>query len=94
LLEVVWVLRKEFGATPEEVARVIEHLLAIDSVEVQNEQQVYEAAIAVQRGRGVFRDALLGALGSWAECDSTLTFDNRPRLAQFEVVDSHRGESE
>jgi predicted nucleic-acid-binding protein len=32
-------------------------------------------------------DALIGAVGAWAGCDSTLTFDKKAgRLAGFELV--------
>jgi predicted nucleic-acid-binding protein len=54
---------------------------------VQNEQQVYTAMVALRQGWGAFADALIGALGAWAGCDSTLTFDKKAlRLAGFELA--------
>ena len=38
VLEIVWVLRSLLKQTPSEIASHIEHLLAADSLEVQNEQ--------------------------------------------------------
>jgi predicted nucleic-acid-binding protein len=65
----------------------IEHLLAADSLEVQNEQQVFEAAFAVKRGTGEFEVALIGALDTWAGCSRTLTFDRKAaRLPHFQVI--------
>ena len=75
VLEVVWVLRSLLKQTPAQIATQIESLLASDSLEVQNEQQVFEAAFALKRGTGEFEDALIGALNSWSGCSHTLTFD-------------------
>jgi predicted nucleic-acid-binding protein len=61
ILEVVWVLRSLLKRSPSEIATHLEHLLAADSLEIQNEQQVFEAAFALKRGTGEFEDALIGA---------------------------------
>ena len=74
ILEIVWVLRSLLKQTPTEIATHLEHLLAADSLEVQNEQQVFEAAFVFKRGTGEFEDALIGALNAWAGCPHTFTF--------------------
>jgi predicted nucleic-acid-binding protein len=87
VLEIVWVLRSLLKRDPFQIASHIEHLLAADSLEVQNEQQVFEAAFAVKRGTGEFEDALIGALDTWAGCSRTLTFDRKAsRLPHFQVI--------
>lgn len=87
VLEIVWMLRSLLRQTPPEIATHIEHLLAADSLEVQNEQQVFEAAFALKRGTGEFEDALIGALNAWAGCVRTLTFDRKAaRLPHFQVI--------
>jgi predicted nucleic-acid-binding protein len=87
VLQIVWVLRSLLKRDPFQIASHIEHLLAADSLEVQNEQQVFEAAFAVKRGTGEFEDALIGALDTWAGCSRTLTFDRKAtRLPQFQVI--------
>jgi predicted nucleic-acid-binding protein len=87
ILEIVRVLRSPLKQTPTEIARHLEHLLAADSFEVQNDQQVFEAAFALKRGTGEFEDALIGALNAWAGCPYTLTFDKRAlRLPYFEPI--------
>ena len=87
VLEIVWVLRSLRKQTPTEIATHLEHLLAADSLEVQNEQQVFEAAFAVKRGIGEFEDALIGALNAWAGCPHTLTFNKRAlRMPYFQLI--------
>jgi predicted nucleic-acid-binding protein len=76
-----------YGLTDRAVANTVERMLQADTLIIQNEQQVYTATMAHRRGWGAFADALIGALGAWAGCDSTLTFDKKAgRLAGFEVV--------
>ena len=86
IAEVAWVLRSRYKATRQEIALTIERILASDSLRVQNEQQVYEAMLALKAGEGTFADALICALGAWAGCSSTLTFDQSSRLAGFEAA--------
>ncbi len=87
VLEIVWVLRSFFQRTPVEIAAHLEHLLVIDSFEVQNEQQVFEAAYALKHGTAEFEDALIGALNAWAGCSYTFTFDKKAtKLAHFRTL--------
>jgi len=87
VLEIVWALRSLLRQDAVEIAMHLEHLLAADSLVIQNEQQVFEAAFALKRGTGEFEDALIGALNAWAGCERTLTFDRRAgRLPGFEVI--------
>lgn len=87
VLEVVWVLRSLLKQTPAQIATLIENLLTSDSLEVHNEQQVFEAAFALKRGTGEFEDALIGALNSWSGCSHTLTFDRgAAKLPYFKEI--------
>ena len=87
MVETVWVLDKAYGLTSEEIAQTVERMLQADTLVVQNEQEVFTAMIALKSGQGSFADALVGALGEWAGCGSTLTFDKRAgRLEGFVVL--------
>ena len=77
ILEVVWVLKSLYRHSREENANDIEMIFAADTLEVQNEQQVYHAMVALRNGTGTFEDALIGALGIWRGCSATLTFDEK-----------------
>jgi len=87
LVETVWVLSRAYDLSNHAIVAVVEGMLQSDTLVVENEQEVFTAAAAVKAGRGSFADALVGALGIWAGCDSTLTFDKKTlRLGGFELV--------
>lgn len=87
LVETVWVLDRVYGLSNQEVAAAIEHILQADTLLVQNEQEAFTAMIALKTGAGSFPNALIGALGAWAGCTATLTFDKKAkRLRQFQLL--------
>jgi predicted nucleic-acid-binding protein len=86
MVETVWVLDRSYGLSDQEIAQAIERMLQADTLLIQNEQEVFTAMIALRSGQGSFADALIGALGVWAGCASTLTFDKKAvRLMGFEL---------
>lgn len=92
MVETVWVLERVYGLTKQETAAAVERILQADALLVQNEQEVFTAMIALRRGSGSFSDALIGALGEWAGCTATLTFDRKARrLRQFRVLEEAQG---
>jgi predicted nucleic-acid-binding protein len=87
MVETVWVLDTVYGLPALEIAQAVERMPQADTLVVQNEQEVFTAVVALKSGRGSFADALVGALGAWAGCGSTLTFYRKAaRLEGFEVV--------
>ena len=87
MVETVWVLDTVYGLAAREIARAVERMLQADTLVIQNEQEVFTAMVALKSGQGSFADALVGALGAWAGCGSTLTFDRKAgRIQGFEVV--------
>lgn len=87
ILEIVWVLGSLYKRSPGEIADHIEMILAADTLEVQNEPEVYQAVVALRSSSGTFEDALIGALGTWWGCSATLTFDQNAakRLSGFQL---------
>lgn len=77
ILEVVWVLKSLYKRSRQEIANDIEMILAADTLEVQNEQEVYQGVVALRSDTGSFEDALIGSLGIWKGCSVTLTFDEK-----------------
>ena len=77
ILKTVRVLKSLYNRSRQEIANDIENVLAADTLEVQNEQEVYQAVVALRYGTGTFEDALIGSLGIWRGCATTLTFDEK-----------------
>ncbi len=87
-LEIVWVLGSLYKRSPWEISDHLEMILAADTIQVQNEQEVYQGVIALRNGTGTFEDALIGGLGVWWGCSATLTFDQNAakRLNGFQLI--------
>jgi predicted nucleic-acid-binding protein len=87
MAETVRVLGSVYALPRRQIADTVERMLQADTLLIQNEQQVYTAMVAVREGWSTFADALIGALGTWSGCDTTLTFDKKAlRLAGFELL--------
>lgn len=87
IVETVWMLNRVYGPSNHEAAEVVERILQADRLLVQNDREVFIAMPALKAGTGPFSDALIGALGAWAGCTATLTFDKKEkRLKQFELL--------
>jgi predicted nucleic-acid-binding protein len=88
ILEVVWVLKSLFKRSRQQIANDVEMLLAADTLEVQNEQEVYLAVVCLRNGIATFEDALIGSLNTWRGCSATLTFDEdgAKRLHGFQLI--------
>jgi predicted nucleic-acid-binding protein len=87
ILETAWVLENIYGLSNLKLAETMERLLQIEDLLIQNEKEVHAAMLTLRTGQGSFDDALIGALGTWAGCDFTLTFDKKAsRLQGFELI--------
>jgi predicted nucleic-acid-binding protein len=87
IVETVWVLGGVYSLTDREIVAIVEQMLQVDTLVIQNEQEVFTATMALKTGRGSFADALIGALSQWAGCISTLTFDKKAnRIGAFELL--------
>lgn len=74
LLELEWVMRGAYGATPAQFSQVVEHLLASPQISLEDRLSV-EAALLGHRNGLDFADALHHA--AYRACDSMASFDNR-----------------
>ncbi len=86
MVETVWVLDRAYGLADQEIVAVLERLLQADSLVIENQQEVFTAAMALKEGVGSFADALIIALGARAGCSHTLTFDRSAlKMPGFEL---------
>lgn len=87
LAELVWVLERSYRLSAVEINETIELLLCADALVIANEPEVVSAMNEVWEGRGVFTDALIGALNTSAGCSQTVTFDLKAtRMSAFKVL--------
>lgn len=87
ITETVWVLRSSYAMTDQAIAAALELILRVQTLFVQNEREVATAMIALRTGVASFDDALIGALGRWAGCSHTVTFDRKAaRLPDFRLA--------
>jgi predicted nucleic-acid-binding protein len=85
MAETSWVLERVYHLADGDIAAAIERMLQTDVLVIESEQKVFTAMIALREGRGSFADALIGALGTKADCSHTVTFDQKAlRLPGFE----------
>jgi predicted nucleic-acid-binding protein len=74
VLELEWVLRGVYGHPAADVGRVLDHLMALDHVEVEDRAMVESAIGNLKRGLD-FADALHYA--SAHACEAFVTFDGK-----------------
>jgi predicted nucleic-acid-binding protein len=87
MAETAWVLERTYHRSSQEIARAMEAMLQADSLLIQNEEEVFTAMVTLKTRQGGFADALIAALGLWAGCASTLTFDKKAsRIGGFELA--------
>ncbi len=87
VVELVWVLENVYRTSRGEVVDALKRMLGADQLVVQNEAEVATAVVLYKDRKGSFADALIGALGLWAGCEETVTFDRKAgRLRGFRVL--------
>ena len=87
VVELAWVLESFYKFSSDQIAGTMQQILQTDSLSVQNEREVFTAMIALKTGTASFEDALIGALGTWAGCTTTFTFDKKAaRLPNFRLA--------
>ena len=77
MAELALVLERTYDYSNVEIASAIERMLQIEVLQIELEQEVLGAMVALKRGRGSFADALIGELGLRAGCRQTVTFDRK-----------------
>jgi len=75
MVETVWVLERAYRLPAHEIAAAVKRMLQTDVLEIENEQEVFTAMIALKQGQVSFADSVIAALGARAGCSYTLTFD-------------------
>jgi predicted nucleic-acid-binding protein len=75
LLEIEWVLRSVYNHDRAGVARIIDSLLALNTVVVEQPETVARALFYFRKGKAGFTDCLISASAHTAGCTKVVTFD-------------------
>ncbi len=74
LVELAWVLRRAYGARPDDVHAVVDRLLRARELVVQD-ADVVRLALRLAVAGADFPDAVISRVNAGAGCDTTVTFD-------------------
>jgi predicted nucleic-acid-binding protein len=84
LVETCWVLKRLYGASPEEVRTTVRGLLDAAQLRVENRLAVARAIQAIPDAD--FADALITELAREAGCSRTFTFDRKTAKAGMALL--------
>lgn len=76
MVELHWVLRRAYQASPDDVSTVIRKLLESEELLLQD-PDVVQRTLRQPTDHAEFPDAVIGELGRRARCSHTATFDRR-----------------
>lgn len=87
LVETVWVLRRLYGASAEEIRETVSDLLSSRNIVVENREVVALALTIGEKDSCRFADAIIAAAALRAGCSKTLTFDRGAVRAGMALIE-------
>jgi predicted nucleic-acid-binding protein len=75
LVELCWVLKRLYAATPAELRQTVRDLLDSRQLVIEQRDVVLTALQRLGEGKADLADALIAAIAADAGCDRTVTFD-------------------
>jgi predicted nucleic-acid-binding protein len=86
LAELVWVMKRKYQATREQIGDILEVLLTAEELVVQDAVCAYRALGLYQRANIDYADALVAAGCKMAGCSRVVTFDKGAVGAGMELL--------
>lgn len=84
LAELVWVLRRAYGYSKEQICDIVEKVLGTAEFEIESSMIAWEALHNFRQSKVDYADCLLGLAAISAGCKATATFDkNAGKQAAF-----------
>ena len=87
LVETVWVLRRLYKASPEEIRETINDLLGSRNIVVENRHVVAQAVAMSEKNAGDFADAIIAASALNEGCRKIVSFDRGAVRAGMTLVE-------
>ena len=89
VIEVVWVLERSYRFTRERIANIVVELVATDTLVIEDDNDVAQAATAYRQGSADFSDLMILAAANRVGAQPLYTFDRRfARLDGTELVEA------
>ena len=86
LVETIWVLRRLYKASPEEIRETVNDLLGSRSIIVENRHVVARAVATSEKNASDFADAIIAASALDAGCRKIVSFDRGAVRAGMALV--------
>lgn len=84
IAELIWVLRKVYRRSAEEIGAIVTHMLQAVEIEIESENVLRSA---LRRSHGDLTDGIIHEIGIQHGCERTVTFDRRfARLPGVELL--------
>ena len=89
VIEVVWVLERSYRFSRERIANIVVELVATDTLVIEDDNDVAQAAAAYREGSADFSDLMILAAANRVGAQPLYTFDRRfARLDGTELVEA------
>ena len=89
VIEVVWVLERSYRFRRERIANIVVELVATDTLVIEDDNDVAQAAAAYREGSADFSDMMILAAANRVGAQLLYTFDRRfARLDGTELVEA------
>ena len=89
VIEVVWVLEKSYRFRRERISNIVVELVATDTLVIEDDNDVAQAAAAYREGSADFSDLMILAAANRVGAQPLYTFDRRfARLDGTELVEA------
>jgi predicted nucleic-acid-binding protein len=75
LIELVWVMRRAYGATKPELIAILDSLFRMQELVIQERDMAFGALRTFAGTKADFADCLIARMGRQAGCTHTVTFD-------------------
>ncbi len=89
VIEVIWVLERSYRFRRERIANIVVELVATDTLVIEDDNDVAQAAAAYREGSADFSDLMILAAANRVGAQPLYTFDRRfARLDGTELVEA------
>jgi len=75
LCELIWVLKRHYIISPDQITRIMEQLLRTSQLVIQNPQVAWLAIEAFHTSNADFADCIIAQVNRANHCSSTVTLD-------------------